>query len=73
MRLIAIKRAFYDNRLLERGDSFEFSGDKPPKWAREPAVAGAELKAEPLPLNGDLKPKAAQAAVKRKAAGLTGD
>lgn len=73
MKLVAIKRAFYDNRLLDRGDSFEFHGEKVPKWAREPAAAVAELKVEPMPMNGDTKPKAAAAAVKRKAAGLTGD
>lgn len=39
MKLIAIKRAFYDNRLLEKGQAFDFAGQKVPSWAREPGEA----------------------------------
>lgn len=75
MQLIAIKRAFYDNRLLEKGQAFDFAGQKVPSWAREPGEAQKVIASEQAapPLNGDLKPKAAQAAVRKKAAGLAGE
>jgi hypothetical protein len=84
VKLVAIERAFRDGELVEPGTTFWFDpnpkeGDRPskltpdgkqrriPKWA---APAGT-----PMPVKraaGDLKPTAAQAAVKRKAGAMTG-
>ena len=75
MELIAIKRAFHDNSLIEAGHPVTWpDGVKPPSWAVPKDKAAAALAAErSKPLNGDLKPKAAQAAVRKKAAGASGE
>jgi hypothetical protein len=75
MELIAIKRAFHANALIEPGKSVTWPDDvKPPTWAVPKDKADAALEAEKgKPLNADLKPKAAQAAVRKKAAGASGE
>lgn len=75
MELIAIKRAFHDNALVEPGKPVQWpDGEKLPSWAVPKDKAAAALEAEKVkPLNGDLKPKAAQAAVRKKAAGASGE
>lgn len=77
VQLIAVERGFRDGAMLERGKRFSFTVTalgkdgqaKLPKWA-QPAD-------KPLPppkrAAGDLKPVAAQRAVKGKAAQLTGN
>lgn len=77
IELIAVERGFAMGRLVEPGTKFKFrvkdrhgKDRKIPKWA-QPAN-------EPLPkkatvLNGDLKPKDAQDAVKAKAGALAGN
>lgn len=76
VQLVAVERGFRDGALLERGTRFSFTvsaldkqgNARLPKWA-QPAD-------KPLPppkrMAGDLKPRAAQQAVKGKAAALTG-
>lgn len=76
LELVAVDRGFLDGRMVEPGTSFSLPATradgkprKAPKWA----VLKSEYKPKPLKvIAGDLKPKAAQAAVKTKAAGLTG-
>lgn len=75
--LVAIDRGFVLGHMVEPGESFRFnpvnadgSPRKLPKWA---APAGDPRLAKPKPrAAGDLKPKDAQAAVRRKAGQLTG-
>jgi hypothetical protein len=73
VKLIAVERGFMNGAMVERGTKFTFTptrlgkDGKPrlPKWA-QPAE-------KPLPVKpsvADLKPKAAQAAVKAKAGAL---
>lgn len=77
VQLVAVERGFYGNQMIEPGKSFTFESvgangrpRKVPKWA----VPAEAYKAKPAkPVAGDLKPKAAQAAVKQKAATLSGD
>lgn len=63
--LVAKKRGFYNNRLVERGATFLFKGGEMPSWAVEP---GTPLPPEPK-LNGDTKPVEARMAVVKKAKG----
>lgn len=73
--LVALERGFAMGRLVHPGQVFQFNPvnadgakRKLPSWA---APAGTPPK--PAPRNaGDLKPKAAQDAVKTKAGQLTG-
>lgn len=77
VQLVAVERGFRDGAMLERGKRFSFTitalgkdgTARLPKWA--------QLADKPLPppkrAAGDLKPKAAQQAVKSKAAQLTGN
>lgn len=75
IKLIAVERGFYGNRMIEPGQGFMFDAvgadgkdRKLPKWAAKPS----EYKAKPAkPVAGDLKPKETQAAVKTKMATLT--
>lgn len=69
--LVAVAHGFYDNRLLNPGDSFEFDGTKVPKWAAAPADAAKQLAKKGPITSADLKPVAAQAAVRRKASAIT--
>jgi hypothetical protein len=74
VQLVAVERGFVLGHLVERGHKFLFdtvgAGGKPrklPKWAQladKPLPKKAEVK------NGDLKPAAAQNAVKAKAGQL---
>lgn len=75
IELVAIERGFLMNRMVHPGEVFRFrtvkadgSPRKLPKWA---APKGTPLPVKPTA--GDLKPKAAQAAVKRKAGQLSGN
>lgn len=70
--LVAVERAFFQGALVEVGDTVMFTGTKVPRWAKPKAEATAMLAKSAQPA-GDLKPKAAQTAVRKKAAGLTGE
>lgn len=69
VQLVAMEMAFMGNVLVKPGTVFSFPADrKLPKWAKP--------KGTPLPEKrnaGDLKPKAAQDAVKVKSAELSGN
>lgn len=76
IKLVAVERGFTMGRLIHPGEKFDFrrlgadgQPRKLPKWA--------QLAEKPLPPQkrdaGDLKPKAAQAAVKAKAGALSGN
>jgi len=76
VKLVAIERGFAMGRMVHPGETFEFrtktadgKDRKLPKWA---AVPGTQAPKKPA-VAGDLKPKDAQAAVKKKAAVLTGN
>lgn len=71
VELVAVERAFYQGALVNPGDVVMFTGSKPPKWAKPRAEAAASLAKATQPA-GDLKPKAAQVAVRKKAADLAG-
>lgn len=67
---ITLVQRFYKGRLLDPGAEFVSTSDKPPKHA---ALKGSpEAVIKPPQYAADTKPKATQAAVKRKVAGLTG-
>lgn len=70
VQLVAVERGFRDGALIEPGESFVFTGDRLPKWASTAEDADKRLKAKVARPAGDLKPKAAQSAVKAKAAAL---
>ncbi len=69
VHLVAMEMAFMNGNLIKPGTKFFYPADrKVPKWA---APAGTKL---PEKRNaGDLKPKAAQDAVKVKSAELSGN
>lgn len=77
VQLVAVERGFRKGELVERGTKFNFTVTaldkdgkaKLPKWTQ---LADKPLP-PPKPVAGDLKPKAAQQAVKGKAAQLTGN
>lgn len=76
IELVAIERGFAMGRMVEPGSTFNFRAKGEdgklrniPKWA---APVGTQLPKKPAPA-GDLKPKDAQDAVKKKAAHLTGN
>jgi hypothetical protein len=75
--LVAIERGFLQGRMVEPGQTFQFNpvgaDGKPrklPKWA---AKKGDPVLNKPKPVAGDLKPKAAQDASKKKRDGLIDD
>jgi hypothetical protein len=77
IELVAVERGFVDGRMVEPGKSFvlpalDASGKprKVPKWA---AIKSQYQPKPTKPVVGDLKPKAAQAAVKTKSATLNGE
>lgn len=73
--LKATQRAFYQGALVEKGALIRFTGEKLPKWAKVPPEADVVIAADAAKERasvGDTKPKAAQAAVKQKAAAATG-
>lgn len=67
--LVALRPGFVGNRYLKPGDRFRYTGAVP-SWAAP--VEKAPPIAKPKPLNGDTKPKDAQAAVRKKAADAAG-
>jgi hypothetical protein len=76
IKLVAVERGFAMGRMVHPGETFEFrvktadgKDRKLPKWA---APAASHVPKKPA-VAGDLKPKDAQAAVKKKAAVLTGN
>ena len=71
VQLMAVERGFRDGAMVEPGTAFEFTGDKLPKWAASAEDAAKRLAAKKVKPAGDLKPKAAQAAVKSKAAAVS--
>lgn len=71
VQLVAVERGFRDGAMVEPGTAFAFTGDKLPKWASTAEDAAKRLKAKVARPAGDLKPKAAQSAVKAKAQALT--
>lgn len=79
-QLVAVERGFYDGAMVEVGAKFHFATKtadgkerKLPKWAVPVAQADAALKARVKPPQAhDLRPKAAQAGAKTKAAALSG-
>lgn len=74
--LVAAERGFHKGQLIEPGQSFPFDtvgpDGKPRKLPRWAVREGDPRLAVKKPVTGDLKPKAAQLAVKSKAAALTG-
>lgn len=70
VQLVAVQRGFRDGALIEPGAAFVFTGDRLPKWAATAEDADKRLKAKVARPAGDLKPMAAQSAVKAKAAAL---
>ncbi len=82
VQLVAVERGFVGGCMVEAGEKFQFDttpvkGSKLaedgsrriPKWA---AVQGDPRLTKPKPEVGDLKPKAAQAAVANKAKAAQG-
>lgn len=74
IELIAVERGFAMGRLVEPGTKFKFRAKdrngkdrKIPKWAQP---ADKPLPKKAAVVNGDLKPKDAQDAVKAKAGAL---
>ena len=72
LELVAVERGFYRGAMVEVGTKFPFYGTKPPKWAVRPGDQRGALDKAKKPLAFDTKPAAAAAAVKAKAAGLSG-
>lgn len=68
--VVAVRTGFYENAIRMPGKAFQFTGNKLPKWAV--LAKDAPAIEPPKPLNGDTKPKNAQAAVRKKAQGATG-
>lgn len=66
-KLVALKQGFYGGSLIRIGQEFDFSGPKLPKWAALKEAVTTRESGRPVRINGDTKPKATQAAVKRKA------
>lgn len=63
IELRAIERGYFDNRLIERGETFMYPRErKVPKWAQ---LAEKPMPKQPRPA-GDLKPAATQKAVAAK-------
>lgn len=71
VQLVAVERGFRDGAMVEPGVAFEFTGNRLPKWASTAEDAAKRLAAKKAKPAGDLKPKAAQSAVKAKAAAIS--
>lgn len=69
VKYIAMRACFINGEMVSKGDTFFWTGKVPRREVAVPASERPEVKAD-APLGGDTKPKAAQAAVKRKAEGL---
>lgn len=67
VEMVAMKLAFYNGAMVHPGQTFMFTGKVLPKWAKPASEKPIVPKAPPL--NGDTKPKDAQAAVKKKVLG----
>ena len=62
LRLVATARGFHNGAIVERGDTFTWTGRRSPSWA---IPAGRPL--PPIPhadFDGDTKPKAAKEAAR---------
>lgn len=69
-KLTAVTVGFYKGNRVKAGQSFDFEGDKLPKWAR---LAGdAEERPAAKPKRGDTKPLAAAQAAAKKATDAAG-
>lgn len=70
LKLVAVERGFYENRLIEPGVKFLFTPTKTEKNGEPKLPKWAQRADKPLPASkkpaGDLKPVAAQAAVATK-------
>ena len=66
IRLVALKPAYYCGEDIHAGQEFDFHGAEAekPKWAKFPSE---DTPVQEMPKLGDVKPKATQAAVERKA------
>lgn len=73
IELVAVEMGFYRGALVEVGKTFTFYGKKLPKWAVHPGDQRGAMDKTKKPLAFDTKPAAAAAAVKAKAAGLSGN
>jgi len=77
VKLIAVERGFRGGELVERGTKFNFTVTALGKDGTARLPKWAQMADKPLPppkrAAGDLKPVAAQKAVKGKAAQLTGN
>ncbi len=71
VQLVAVERGFRDGAMVEPGVAFEFTGNRLPRWASTAEDAAKRLAAKKQRPAGDLKPKAAQSAVKAKAAAIS--
>lgn len=65
--LVAVALGFYNGAMVPVGREFKFTGNRLPKWAKDPAEAAAELAKPKRQVSADTKPANAQAAVKAKA------
>lgn len=71
VQLVAVERGFRDGAMVEPGEPFVFTGNRLPKWASTAEDAAKRLAAKKAKPAGDLKPKAAQSAVKAKAQAIS--
>ncbi len=71
VQLVAVERGFRDGAMVEPGQAFSFTGDRLPTWAAKAEDAAKRLAAKKVRVAGDLKPKAAQSAVKAKAQAIS--
>lgn len=69
MKVIATQAAFYGGQLVQPGDRLTVVARKLPKWAQS---ASEPYSPPPQRSAADLKPKAAQVAVRNKGAALSG-
>ena len=68
VKYIAMKLGFVDGNMVQPGASFFWSG-RAPKWAKP--ASEKPVVPEAKPLGGDTKPADTQAAVRRKAKGVS--
>jgi len=76
VKLIAVERGFMDGHMVHPGTKFTFTPTRADKDGKPRLPKWAQPADKPLPVKpsvADLKPKAAQAAVKAKAGALTGN
>lgn len=71
MKLTALAIGFYKGNRIKVGQSFEFDGNKPPKWAAPAEDVTLRVTGRPV-IRGDVKPPAAAKAAAKKAANAAG-